>query len=171
MASFDPGSSSESKEVDVPSGDYLVRAVWFDRKQNNAGDGEYLRVKWEIVAGPHAKATFFANLSCKTHVDGVASRWRSICKGLDITEKFEVGGSQGDKDFNRLIMSRPFKARVGREENGEYTNYDIQRSYARSTWSEGEIKAVKDLAAEMGIDDSSAPATDAAPVDDDQIPF
>lgn len=172
MASFDPGSSTDSKDVDVASGDYLVRAVWFDRTQNKARDGEYLRVKWEVVAGPLTGATFFANLSCKVATDGVAARWRSICKGLDITEKFEVGGAQGDKDFARLIKGRPFKARVAREEKGEWVNYDIQRTYPRATWSEGEVQAVKDLANEMGVGDSSAPVDNTPTLDDDQqIPF
>lgn len=173
MASFDPGAAV-SGEVEVPSADYLLRAVWFKREQNKAGDGEYLRVKWEIVAGNHTKATFFANMSCKIHVDGVAARWRSISKGLDITEAFEVGGAQGDKDFSRLVMNRPFKARVARTEDGEWINYDIQRTYDKSTWTEGEHQAIKDLAAELGLSpDEGAPATEASisDVGDDQIPF
>ena len=176
MASFNPtvapgndsnGESAQSSDQ-IPSGDYLIRAVWFDRKENGKKDGEYLRIKWEILAGPHANTAFFANLSCKVHVDGVASRWRSICKGLGVEESFEVGGEKGDKDFARLIKGRPFRARVGRSTSGEYVNYDIQKTYTKDTWSEGEQKAVKELADTMLGQESEAASV---PKPDDDIPF
>lgn len=179
MASFNPtvqssssDSSGESAKTDdtIPSGDYLVRAVWFDRCQNKAGTAEYLRVKWEILAGPKANTAFFANLSCKIEVEGVASRWRSLCKGLEITESFEIGGPEGDRDFARLIKGRPVRARVNREESNGYTNFDIQRTHAKATWTPGEVKAVKDLA--DNLLGSEAPPTPEPPADDtDDIPF
>ena len=111
MATFNPSAApvstgnSENAEAttDMPSGDYLIRAVWFSRERNKQNTADYLRVKWEILAGPHSNKAFFANLSCQVEVGGVASRWMAISKGLEITESFEVGGEAGDKDFLRLI--------------------------------------------------------------------
>lgn len=178
MANFNPtvqsGDSSNGQNTQtsdsIPSGDYLVRAVWFDRNMSKNGS-EYLRVKWEILAGPQANTAFFANLSCKIEVDGVASRWRSICKGLGIEESFEVGGPQGDKDFARLVKGRPVRARVNRTVSGEYTNFDIQRTYNKETWTQGEIKAVKDLADTMLGSDAPSQEEHSPEEDDDQLPF
>ena len=85
-APTDQGASEQATvNENLPSGDYLIRIVWFSRQTSRA-DNEYLRVKWEILAGEYANNAFFANLSCKVDAGGVRARWVSLCKGLNINE-------------------------------------------------------------------------------------
>jgi hypothetical protein len=146
----------------IPSGDYVIRAVWFDSKFGQQSQREYLRIKWEILAGEHAGTGFFGNLSCSVDVGPVAARWREMCKALGIVENFEIGGPDGIRDFARLFKNKPFRARVNRSESGNFVNYDIGSAYLRSSWSENEVAAAGDLAPQ----DTGGP-----PPDSDRAPF
>lgn len=176
MPTFDPeatppssdsgGGTTERVETsnDIPSGDYIVRAVWFNSQFGRDSKKEYLRIKWEILAGAHANTGFFGNLSCSVDVGPVAARWRDMCKALGVTENFEIGGPAGVRDFARLFKNKPFRARVNRSESGEYVNYDISNTHPRSTWSENEVAAVKGAGG-----GAPHPADDPPP--SDNVPF
>lgn len=173
MPTFDPSPSASNETStervetsnDIPSGDYILRAVWFDSQVGKASGKEYLRIKFEILAGEHASTAFFGNLSCSVDVGPVAARWRGLCKALEITESFEIGGPSGVRDFARLFKNKPFRARVNRSESNEFVNYDISHTYDRKTWSENEIAAVNALGTPTYGEDTGAPP------DGDDVPF
>jgi hypothetical protein len=171
MPTFDPsakpdtsggGGSDERVETNdnIPSGDYLLRAVWFDSQFGKQSKKEYLRIKWEILAGEFAGTGFFGNLSCSVDVGPVAARWRDMCRALGISESFEIGGQAGVRDFARLFKNKPFRARVNRSESGDYVNYDISKTYGPDTWSDNERAAV-----------GGGGGTDEPAPDSDDVPF
>jgi hypothetical protein len=168
MATFNPTQSvssgaAEDKRAevnqDLPGGDYLLRIVWFKREVSKAGN-EYLRLKAEVLSGPHTNSAFFTNLQCKIEMAPVAIRWKGLCRALGITDSFEIGGREGDADFLRLFKDKPFKAQIARTISGEYVNFDLQGFYTRDKWTENDVEAVRALVETM---------TSAA--DDDDIPF
>lgn len=121
---FDPKAhGGGGSDADLPSGEYLLALRWFERRTSKK-DKPYLRAKYEIVHGPKAGKDFFSNLSIDTGNEGAAGRLSVYCTAVGVEEAFSLAD---DDALKRLFVGKPFKARIARTENGQYTNYDIER--------------------------------------------
>ena len=64
---FDPNetvAASNGSDIDVQTGDYLQKIVYFSRNTSATGN-EYLRLKVEVISGEFAGGAYYTNLSCK----------------------------------------------------------------------------------------------------------
>lgn len=170
---FDPkkhggGSGGGDAEV-LAAGEYLVAMVWLKRAQGRNGD--YLRAKYQVCAGPHAGKTFFANVGLNVENEGTAGRLSVYCTCIGQTEAFDL---KSDRSLQKVFLGKPFKARVKVEKNGQYTNNDIERYVPKVSAVEQEQMRgwVLDQAEQRSADGKgSDDFDDAPPPGDDDIPF
>lgn len=123
--SFEPNQQQGHKlDNNLPPGEYLIALRWFERKRAQSGQSDYLRCRYEVIAGPAKGASFFANLSLNVEKAGAANRLFYFCKSAGVKGKIPLSD---DAQLASFIMNRPFKAVISRKQNGRYVNNDIKR--------------------------------------------
>jgi len=161
MPRLGPGSGGGGGDsTPVPSGEYIVVLRSFKRQVGKTGQRkEYLRCRWEIIAGKCRGKSFFSNMALDVTVEGTANRWRILMEACGVDEEFELGSmkegtqDEGDDNIRRLFVKKPFVATVKVERNGQYTNNDLERIHYRRLWTEeqtNEIEAYLDAQENAG---------------------
>lgn len=136
MSLFDPKKNGEGgggrSDASIPSGEYLLALVWFERRRSKRGN-DYLRAKYEVVAGQRAGATFFSNLSLDVASPGTAGRLSLFCACVGQEVAFDLGK---DEEVRKAWCGKPFKARVEVRTEGGWTNVDLARYLPQLTDAE-----------------------------------
>lgn len=127
MATFDPknppGGGSTNSNDGVAAGDYLLILKSFKRAHGKQSGKPYLRGCFQVIHGPAKGRTFFDSLSLDMGNSGAMFRLSMLCEQV-ASGAFDLDDDQAIKD---AICRKPFKARVSREVNGQYTNNGISR--------------------------------------------
>jgi hypothetical protein len=133
---FDPGGELPKKpnnEQEVPSGEYLLALVWFDRKISREKGTEYFRTKYQVCSGELRGAAFFSMLGVDGTKYGTARQWQEFAQSVGVKVAFELGSmaegntAAADAEIKRLFTNIPFLATVVRKSSGQYTNSSIKR--------------------------------------------
>ena len=138
------GGGGQRGEAGVPADDYISVLKGFKRAQGKTSGKDYLRMRWQVIAGPQKGKTYFCNMSCDLSKDGTVARWQSLIEGCGVDEEFELGSrregthEEGDENIKRLFLNVPIKMRVRAERNGEYVNNDIEFFHYRSKWTQAD---------------------------------
>lgn len=161
------------REPDVPiaPGDYMLALVWFQRKYGRKGD--YLRCRFQVIAGPLKGQGFYANMGLDLSNRGTSVRW-------DIYAEYGRRGPawslDEDRDIIRVFKGAGFKGRVKRETRGQYINNDIEQITYRRMLSQQEEQVISDWDKEWsgrGSERGSDPGREEPPLhtDADKFPF
>lgn len=178
MAMFDPQKAREqNKNQGIPAGDYLLAISSFTRKTSKKGKA-YLNARIVVIHGAAKKRSFFDNISLDTDNSGAMFRLGMLAEQAGVEQAFDL---DSDEEIRANLVGRPFKARVSRKVEGEYTNNGIERYLGGDKITDGERAIMEqwliDAAAEdewngggSGGDDPYA-NDGAPPPGDDDIPF
>jgi len=120
---FDP-SKAEPGEAALPSGEYLLAMISFERKFGRESRRPYIRAKFKAFSGPCKGRTFFAAVGVDLTSPGIRSRLALYCKCVGQSEPWDP---EDDRQFGDVFLGKPFKASVKTTQNGDYTNNDIAR--------------------------------------------
>jgi hypothetical protein len=98
-ASYDP----------IPEGDYQLKALEAEEKTTARGDGTYIKVKFEVVRGPHAGRLMWQNFNV-VNPSETAQRI-----GRQQLAAWAAACGRPDADDTDKLLERPFTASVGIE--------------------------------------------------------
>jgi hypothetical protein len=165
----------------VPTGDYLIALIWFQRKDNKSGHGQHLRQKWVVCDGPLAGSQFFLNMGLDLSVEGVRKRWQSQMDVHGIDYEVDL---DDDQEIATAFKFKPILARVERKTENGYDNnnlsfFTFKSKYTEADWDRArEWRDANDKDAWKRLDEVSRGGTQgngsgrsAVPADDDNIPF
>jgi hypothetical protein len=162
----------------------MLAIVWIQRRTGKSSGNDYLRCKLEVCGGPLAGTQFFSNWSCDLSKDGTVRRWQVLMESAGVSEEFELGSTaegtadEGNRNIRRLFYGKPFKAKVKKENNGQYQNNDLEMVLYPSSWTERDHEWAREWRTEWEANSSgsaapedaaSAPPDDDAPVEVDQF--
>lgn len=172
MANFDPKKAREEGNQGVPPGDYLLAIRDFERKISKK-DKPYLQCKIMIIAGAAMKKKFRDIISLDIENEGTAFRLALLLEACGHTGQIDL---ENDQALHRAILDRPFKARVNRKQEGQYTNNGIERYLVGDAVTRADAETMKEwvIAAEMENEYDAGHGGDAPHASqsgDDDIPF
>lgn len=184
MASFDPKEQREkNKNEGVPAGEYLIVMRGFERKTAKQSGKDYLRCRFQVIAGPAKGKSFFDSVSLDTDNSGSMFRLSLLAEQCGQTEAFDL---DLDAELRKAFIGKPFKARVKRTTENGYTNNGIERYVTGKGISDREREMMEIWAMEkqeeddMGQGDGGPPLRDedefggssrSSGRPDDDIPF
>lgn len=124
MATFDPKAHQNNNSNDgVSAGEYLLVVKSFSRKEGKQSGKPYLRALIKVIHGPAKGKTFFDSISLDMSNSGAMFRLSMLSE--------QCGSGPFDLDYDDeirdAICNKPFKARVSRKIDGQYTNNGIER--------------------------------------------
>lgn len=182
MARLGPksGGGAGGDEPDrVPAGVYIVAMKSFKRAQNKAKTADYLRCRWVVCAGPCEGRQFWSNMSLNLTTEGTVNRWRILMEACQLEEEIELGSTserntdEGDANIREYFLNRPIKVTVKVEQNGTYTNHDLEMIHYVRSWTQEDKDAMNnwlDALEQQGQPGSGAGAGTRDDPDDPPVP-
>ncbi len=102
----DTGAGGGGNYDPIPEGEYTLRALEAEEKTTAKGDGEYIKVKFEVVKGEHEGRLLWQNFNtvnpnpkAQQIGRGQLKAWATAC-------------GKPDADDTDKLLERPFKASV-----------------------------------------------------------
>lgn len=177
--SFSPKDhKNRQQEEGVPAGDYSLALRSFTRKRSAKGV-DYLRGRFEVVAGPGKGGVFFDAIGLDISNAGIAFRLSMLAELCGQTAAFDL---DSDQECRAALCNRPFRARVKRSVDGQYINNGIERYIPADKYTESELQAMNTWLMEFeekrdmhngggGGGDGYESNDSIPPPSDDDIPF
>jgi len=129
LGSFNPSEYDDDQFEPIPAGDYVATITEADMKPTRRGDGEYIKLTWQVQPGQHAHAgrLIWMNINWVNPNEAAVAigkkQLASICRavGLPASEiaNFELG----------MILGKPCKISVAIRDasNGYSPSNEIKR--------------------------------------------
>lgn len=143
MPRFKPGQRTadrSNRDELLPQQQYLLAFTWFQRKISSAGN-EYFSVKCTVVAGRMKGKSFFSMLMLDLTKEATERKWSLLADSFELTEEIELGSGaentarEGDENFRKFFMHRPFMAEVWiKQDPGYAAKNDIRFILDRKKW-------------------------------------
>lgn len=131
MTRFNPSGNGGGGEGDrgdgptvVPPNDYLLAMVGFSIRTGRQSGKPYLRCRYRVIDGEHSGSEFYSSLGIDVGNRNCANRLGVYCRCIGQEEEFDL---EDKGDLMRVFLGKPFKAKVSRSEDGQYTNNDVKR--------------------------------------------
>lgn len=109
---------SSSYEM-IPNGTYDVMITEIDDKETKAGNGNYLRMRFDVISENHNGRCFFINYNYINPNETAQNIGRSDIKKL--AGAIGLSGKVSQSDY----MEKALTVRLTGKKNGEYENYTI----------------------------------------------
>jgi hypothetical protein len=176
MAKFNPQKPPQGDPQGVPAGDYLLAMRSLMRKQSTKPPfADFIKCRIEVIYGPGKGRSFWTTLGIDTSNGGMMTRLAMYCEQVGLTESFDL---DSDDELKAAFIGKPFKAKVSRKVQGQYTNNDVERYLNKEvTQADREIMDTwlaeeEERRAQRGDGDPGERGAqwDNAPIDDNGMP-
>ena len=123
---FDPTQHEEvSKFSPIPEGQYIAMITDSEMRETIAGDGEYLKLTFEIIDGAHSGRMVWTNLNLRNKnpkaVEIAKRNLASICRAIHRTEPLDDSDDLHNKAMKIKVTIR--EAQNGYEASNEIKGY------------------------------------------------
>ena len=188
MANFDPKKTADeaSKNRDLsklglPASEFLIAMKDFDLKESQRGK-PYIKAEFVVIAGPAKGKKFKDAMSLDLDNSGSMARLSMLCNEIGQEETFDL---DDESMLRKVLLGKPFKARVNRKIENGYVNNGVERLIVGDKVSAAEREIMESWivanAEERSYDSGSGGTThagggggydeDAPPPTDDDLPF
>jgi hypothetical protein len=120
LSGFDANEIEPTSDFEpIPAGKYLAVVSGSEMKATKAGTGEYLELKFQVLAGPHRNRLLWARLNLQnpnpTAIQIAKAELSALCRAVGV-----LAPSESEELHNLPLIIRVCCKR--REDTGEITN-------------------------------------------------
>ena len=118
-----PESSHNDSFAPIPAGEYTAQVVSAEVKSTKSGDGQYIKLRWDITGPTHQGRVVFQNLNVKNQSQKAEELGRAELRSLML-----AAGLQSIQDTDQLIGAiATIKVKIRPAENGYEASNDVAK--------------------------------------------